>query len=83
MTRPRLETAEVFRTHGDEFLAQYGANAVQRKSLRAVIRCLTAALGGHLEACDRCEHRRIADNSCRNRHSSKCQGPACAQWMVV
>jgi hypothetical protein len=81
MTRPRLETAEVFRTHGDEFLTQYGAGAVQKKVLRAVVRCRTAALGGHVEACDRCDHERIAYNSCRNRHCPKCQGPACAQWM--
>ena len=81
MTRSRPETAEVFRMHGDEFLAQYGANAVQRKTLRAVVRCRTAALGGHVEACDRCDHRRIAYNSCRNRHCPKCQGPACAQWL--
>ena len=81
MSRPRLETAEVFRMHGDEFLMQYGANAVQRKALRAVMKCRTAALGGHVEACDRCDHRRIAYNSCRNRHCPKCQGLACAQWM--
>jgi hypothetical protein len=82
MTRPRLETAEVFRTHGEEFLQQYGASAVQRKVLRAVEKCRTAALGGHVEACDRCDHRRIAYNSCRNRHCPKCQGSACAQWMA-
>lgn len=81
MSRPRPEAAEVFRTYGDEFLEQHGANAVQRKVLRAVVRCRTAALGGHVEACDRCAHRRIAYNSCRNRHCPKCQGPACARWM--
>ena len=34
---------------------------------------------GHVEACDQCGHRRIAFNSCRNRHC--CQSLARAQWL--
>jgi hypothetical protein len=52
-----------------------------RRVLNAIASCRTAALGGHVEACDRCGHRRIAYNSCRNRHCPKCQGAACARWM--
>ncbi len=52
-----------------------------RRVLNAIASCRTAALGGHVEACDRCGHRRIAYNSCRNRHCPKCQGSACARWM--
>ncbi|MCA1670657.1 MAG: IS91 family transposase [Actinobacteria bacterium] len=52
-----------------------------RRVLNAITSCRTAALGGHVEACDRCGHRRIAYNSCRNRHCPKCQASACAQWM--
>lgn len=82
MTRHhRLEVADVFREHGDEYLASYGATAAQRKVLRAVQNCRTVALGGHVEACDRCGHQRIAYNSCRNRHCPKCQGPATARWL--
>lgn len=77
----RLELADVFREHADEYLAKYGGTTDQRRVLRAVQNCRTAALGGHAEACDRCEYRRIAYNSCRNRHCPKCQGPACARWM--
>jgi hypothetical protein len=40
-----------------------------------------AALGGHVETCDHCRHRRIAYNSCRNRHRPKCQASGCARWM--
>ena len=40
------------------------------------LRCRTAALGGHVEACGDCGHQRIAYNSCRNRHCPKCQGAA-------
>jgi Transposase zinc-binding domain/Putative transposase len=81
MTRHRLEVADVFREHAHEYLAAHGATAAQRQVLRAVENCRTAALGGHVEACDRCGHQQIAYNSCRNRHCPKCQGPATARWL--
>ena len=85
MTRPRLELAEVIRRHGSEFLDQYGAtlSAGQRRALEDIAPCRTAALGGHVEACDQCGHRRIAYNSCRNRHCPKCQAQAGADWMAA
>jgi hypothetical protein len=43
--------------------------------------CRTAALGGHLEQCDRCGHQRNAYNSCSDRHCPKCQSLARAQWL--
>jgi hypothetical protein len=81
MTQHRLEVADVFREHADEYLAKYGGTAADRRVLRAVQNCRTAVLGGHVEACDRCGHERIAYNSCRNRHCPKCQGPATARWL--
>jgi hypothetical protein len=81
MTRHRLEVADVFREHADEYLGKSGGTSAQRRVLRAVQNCRTAVLGGHVEACDRCGHERIAYNSCRNRHCPKCQGPATARWL--
>jgi hypothetical protein len=83
MTPPRLEVAEVFRDHGDAFLDRYGdtLRPEQRRALNDIAACRTAALGGHVEECDRCGHQRIAYNSCRNRHCPKCQATAAAQWM--
>jgi Transposase zinc-binding domain/Putative transposase len=83
MTRPRLEVADVFRTHGDAFLDLYGdvLSPEQRRALSDIAACRTAALGGHVEECDQCGHRQIAYNSCRNRHCPKCQATAAAQWM--
>lgn len=43
--------------------------------------CRTAALGGHIERCDHCDHQRICYNSCRDRHRPKCQSLARAQWL--
>jgi hypothetical protein len=83
MTRPRLEVADVFRRHGDAFLERYGngLSPEQRRALQDVAVCRTAALGGHVEACDRCGHQQVAYNSCRNRHCPKCQATAAADWM--
>ena len=49
--------------------------------MRAIERCRTEALGGHLEQCDSCGHQRPVYNSCRNRHCPKCQSLARAQWL--
>ena len=83
MTRPRLEVADVIRDHGDAFLDAYGdtLSPEQRRALSDLARCRTAALGGHVEECDRCGHRQIAYNSCRNRHCPKCQATAAARWV--
>jgi Putative transposase/Transposase zinc-binding domain len=76
--RPALELAEVVRRHGHRL----DVNGEQGRILRAIASCRTAALGGHVETCDHCHHRRVAYNSCRNRHCPRCQGSACARWMA-
>jgi len=80
----RLEVADVFREHREEFLKLWGhtVSSQQRKALRDIGACRTAALGGHVEECDQCAHRLIAYNSCRNRHCPKCQSTARDQWLA-
>jgi hypothetical protein len=51
-----------------------GLNTWQLRTLSAVRRCRTAALGGHIDGCDTCGNISISYNSCRNRHCPKCQG---------
>ena len=77
--RPALELADVVRRHGHRLGEDIGGE--QRRILRAIVSCRTAALGGHVQTCDQCQYRRIAYNSCRNRHCPKCQASACARWM--
>ena len=50
----------------------------------AVVACRTAALGGHVEACESaaCGFTRVAYNSCRNRHCAKCQSGAARDWLA-
>ena len=51
--------------------------------MAAIESCRTAALGGHVERCEDCDHTRIAYNSCRNRHCPKCQGAAARDWLAA
>lgn len=82
MPRPSLEVAEIFRRHGDRYRLEAGSLPLaQRRVMRAIERCRTAALGGHVEQCDRCHHTRVWYNSCRNRHCPKCQSLARADWI--
>jgi hypothetical protein len=69
------------RQHGERYTATYRVSSIQHKVIRALSQCRTAALGGHLEACDRCGHRRAVYHSCRNRHCPKCQALAQADWI--
>jgi len=80
----RLEVADIFRQHGEEFLNQWGhtVSPQQRKALRDIAICRTATLGGHVEQCDGCGHRIVAYNSCRNRHCPKCQSAARDRWLA-
>lgn len=81
----RFEVADVLRRHGDAYrLARVGhLGRVERRVMSAIVACRTAALGGHVEACDDCGVARVAYNSCRNRHCPKCQGAARAQWLAA
>lgn len=79
--RPRLEVAEVFRSCSDAYREAYGLSADQSRVFSDLVQCRTAALGGHVDECDRCGERRISYNSCRNRHCPKCQGSRAAEWL--
>ena len=83
MARPRLEVAEVVRRYGPAYRAAHACSRSQQRVLRAIATCRTAALGGHLEACDACGYERPAYNSCANRHCPKCQALARARWLAA
>ncbi len=82
MARPGPEVADIFRRYGEAYRAQHTSlSTAQCRVMTAIELCRTAALGGHVEACDQCGHRRIAFNSCRDRHCPRCQSLARAQWL--
>ena len=83
MERPKLELADVFRRYGEAFRQKFATvlSTAQRRVMTAIEQCRTAALGGHVEVCDRCGHHRIWFNSCSDRHCPKCQSLARAEWI--
>jgi hypothetical protein len=85
MSRPTLEVADIVRRTGNSFWEQQQSHLAwpHRKVLDAIVRCRTAALGGHLDKCVSCGHQAISFNSCRNRHCPKCQGNARAKWLAA
>ena len=85
MPRPSLEVADIFRAHGPAWRRANAGHVslAQLKVMSAIESCRTAALGGHVAACQDCAHTVIAYNSCRNRHCPKCQGAAAKDWLAA
>lgn len=75
------EVADIFRRYGTKYRKNTAVSAQQYKVMRRIEICRTAALGGHVEACDRCGHTRNAYNSCRDRHCPKCQTMVKEKWL--
>ena len=85
MSRPTLEVADIVRAAGNRFWEGHKSHLAwaHRKVLDAIVRCRTAALGGHRDKCSRCGYLAASYNSCRNRHCPKCQGNARAKWLAA
>ena len=77
-SRPVLELADVFRHCGNY---PSTLNGRLTRVVKAILNCRTSALGGHVQQCNRCDHREISYNSCRNRHCPKCQGSQQFRWL--
>jgi hypothetical protein len=84
VARPALEVADIFRADGPAWRRANAGHVSlgQLKVMSAIERCRTAALGGHVARCEKCDHTDIAYNSCRNRHCPKCQGVAAKEWLA-
>jgi hypothetical protein len=86
MARPPLEVADLIRAAGAAFVERncHWLRWKHVKVLRAIARCRTAALGGHIDECTRCGHRApISYNGCRDRHCPKCQTAARDRWIAA
>jgi len=64
-------------------LSKYCYNSWQLRTLHALRKCRTAALGGHIDHCNNpsCHRLHLSYNSCWNRHCPKCQGHKKEQWI--
>src|SRR5689334_15130578 len=84
MNAPPFEVADIVRAAGRNFIEKNRSRLTWQhvRVLRAIERCRTAALGGHLDQCSRCGQQAISYNSCRNRHCGKCQTNARDRWLT-
>ena len=83
MPQPPVEVADIVRAAGDALFdgSCKWLTWVHVKVLNAILYCRTSVLGGHVDACSRCDHQAISYNSCRNRHCPKCQANARDRWL--
>jgi len=75
MSRPPLEVADLIRSAGATFIERnrQWIRWQHVKVLLAIVRCRTAALGGHVDQCTSCGHR----------HCPKCQTAARERWIAA
>ena len=85
MNRPAVEVADILRALvGKRFIDRHRGwlRFQQIKVMQAIVRCRTAALGGHIDKCLRCgKDWGISFNSCRDRHCPKCQAQSRQRWI--
>ena len=81
MTRASVEVADIFRKHGQAYRVSNKMPLNHIRTMRAIEKCRTAELGGHVDECDCCGRIRISYNSCRNRHCPKCQFLKKEKWL--
>lgn len=76
--KQRPELAQILAAHAPELI---DLSPERARVVSALSACRTAALGGHLQKCDRCGREQPVYNSCRNRHCPKCQSLEQALWV--
>ncbi len=81
ISSPSPGLGDVFAMFGGQYRREHKLPAQQLKTMYAIQHCRTAVLGGHVDTCDHCSHKRIHYNSCRNRHCPQCQGMKQAKWV--
>ena len=78
-----IEVADVFRRYGTEYVQRFGSRmlARHRRAFRAILRCRTPAMGGHVFACNQCGRQQYSYHSCRNRSCPKCHQSDIETWL--
>jgi len=78
-----ITLAEIVQHYGSSYEATYSRRLLpsHRRALQDIALCRTAALGGHLYHCDRCDEIHYQYHSCQNRHCPQCQHNQGQQWL--
>ena len=79
------ELADTFRTYGPAYRAKFRGKMPPQhlRAMRAIERCRTPALGGHVYTCPDCGETLYRYHSCRNRHCPKCQHENAQRWLEL
>ena len=80
--KPTIELADVLAEHFGDYLKVAHCTPEQFAAVNAILKCRTAALGGHLRECEVCGRVQLVFNSCGNRHCPKCGAFERAQWLA-
>lgn len=81
MSKPLFELADIVKDYRQSFIDKHSPSGYHLKTLKAIEHCRTAYMGGHVDQCNNCSHKRISYNSCRNRHCPKCQSTNRERWI--
>ncbi len=75
--------AEIVGQCGGAYLEKYGEKLLpsHHRALQDIVLCRTAALGGHVYYCDKCETTHYQYHSCQNRHCPQCQHHQGQVWL--
>jgi len=78
-----IEIADIIRQHGPAYLQKFKDHMPQihLRAIKDILKCRTAALGGHLFHCDRCDKDLFSYHSCKNRNCPKCQRQENEAWL--
>lgn len=77
----RLRVADVIRSCWESYNRAHSLPPHIVKAVGHILRCRTAALGGHMHQCDRCGSEVPVYNSCQTRHCPTCQTSAKEKWL--
>ena len=76
----KFKVADILNLEQD-YLEQLSFTSWHYRTIMAIKKCRTIALGGHIDQCTCCNKIHISYNSCRNRHCPNCQGHKRVQWI--
>jgi predicted RNA-binding Zn-ribbon protein involved in translation (DUF1610 family) len=78
-----LGLADVIRRHGQDYLARHGPAVPHGhvRALKALSRCRTGALGGHVAECTACGREHLLYHSCHHRACPQCGQSATQRWL--
>lgn len=71
----------LFRDHFDDYQKRYRQPPFKRKVVNDLIRCRTAAMGGHRQCCPNGDYERSHYNSCKNRNCPLCNALPTERWL--